>query len=103
MPGTNGTIGFHSPEQESSEFDGRTDVWALGVCFFRAMYNRLPWFISRSGNPWNRKNPHRVQEQRRFHEKYTEAISQIQDDKHAGRGGYTTYLVPSRLIHVSCT
>ncbi|EGU88226.1 hypothetical protein FOXB_01254, partial [Fusarium oxysporum f. sp. conglutinans Fo5176] len=85
MPGTNGTIGFHSPEQESSEFDGRTDVWALGVCFFRAMYNRLPWFLSRSGNPWNRKNPHRVQEQRRFHEKYTEAISQIQDDKHAGR------------------
>ncbi|KAK2470869.1 hypothetical protein H9L39_17100 [Fusarium oxysporum f. sp. albedinis] len=102
MPGTNGTIGFHSPEQESSEFDGRTDVWALGVCFFRAMYNRLPWFINQSGNPWNRKNPQRVQEQSRFHEKYTEAISQIQDDKHAGRDALRDFLTAAFRFSSAC-
>ncbi|KAG4279118.1 STE protein kinase [Fusarium proliferatum] len=31
QPGTNGTIGFHSPEQERTEFDGTADIWALGV------------------------------------------------------------------------
>ncbi|EGU88228.1 hypothetical protein FOXB_01256 [Fusarium oxysporum f. sp. conglutinans Fo5176] len=31
MPGTNGTIRFHSAERESSEFDGRTYIWALGI------------------------------------------------------------------------
>ncbi|EGU88733.1 hypothetical protein FOXB_00747 [Fusarium oxysporum f. sp. conglutinans Fo5176] len=33
QPGTNGTIGFHSPEQERIEFDGTADIWALGVSF----------------------------------------------------------------------
>ncbi|SCO54460.1 uncharacterized protein FFNC_15524 [Fusarium fujikuroi] len=45
QPDTNGTIGFHSPEQERTEFDGTADIWALGV-FLRAFLSESGgWFV----------------------------------------------------------
>ncbi|EEU38737.1 uncharacterized protein NECHADRAFT_83180 [Fusarium vanettenii 77-13-4] len=81
-PGTNGTVGFHSPEHESSEYDGRTDIWALGVSFFRVLFGRLPWSYGKQGNPWRNDAPDQEQSRAHFHSKYRSALYQISE--HAG-------------------
>ncbi|KAI8676012.1 hypothetical protein NCS57_00504200 [Fusarium keratoplasticum] len=78
-PGTNGTVGFHSPEHESSEYDGRTDIWALGVSFFRVLFGRLPWSYGKQGNPWRNDAPDREQSRAHFHSKYRSALYQISE------------------------
>lgn len=75
-------MGFHSPEHESSEYDGRTDIWALGVSFFRVLFGRLPWSYGKQGNPWRNDAPDQEQSRAHFHSKYRSALYQISE--HAG-------------------
>lgn len=74
-PGCNGTIGFHSPEHELSEYDGRTDVWALGVSIFGAVFGVLPWSYGPEGNSW--KAGGTVEARRRFHSRYASSVNRI--------------------------
>lgn len=85
-PGTNGTVGFHSPEHESSEYDGRTDVWALGVSFFRVLFGRLPWSYGKQGNPWRNDASDQDQSRAHFHSKYKSALCQISERAGIHRG-----------------
>ncbi|KAI3571113.1 kinase-like domain-containing protein [Fusarium oxysporum f. sp. albedinis] len=77
QPGTNGTIGFHSPEQERTEFDGTADIWALGICMYRAVFGELPWRFGALGNPWINIRDGRGIEKISFHEKYSVAVRKV--------------------------
>ncbi|CAG1979600.1 unnamed protein product [Fusarium graminearum] len=77
QPGTNGTIGFHSPEQERTEFDGKVDVWSLGVCMYRAVFGELPWLFGALGNPWNNMVDGRGIEKIAFHKKYNVVVRKL--------------------------
>ncbi|KAL6832286.1 kinase-like domain-containing protein [Trichoderma camerunense] len=77
-PGSNGTVGFHSPEHEMSEYDGRTDVWALGVSLFRAIFGTFPWSYGTEGNPW-RKDREVPEARQKFHARYDKAVGKITD------------------------
>ncbi|PNP54535.1 hypothetical protein THARTR1_05092 [Trichoderma harzianum] len=77
-PGSNGTVGFHSPEHEMSEYDGRTDVWALGVSLFRAIFGTFPWSYGTEGNPW-RKDRDVVEARKKFHARYDKAVGKVAD------------------------
>lgn len=77
-PGSNGTVGFHSPEHEMSEYDGRTDVWALGVSLFRAIFGTFPWSYGTEGNPW-RKDREVVEAREKFHARYEKAVGKVTD------------------------
>ena len=79
-------MGFHSPEHESSEYDGRTDIWALGVCFFRVLFGRLPWSYGKQGNPWRNDAPDQEQSRAHFHSKYRSALYQISERAGTQRG-----------------
>ncbi|KAL7912643.1 kinase-like domain-containing protein [Trichoderma velutinum] len=80
-PGANGTVGFHSPEHEISEYDGRTDVWALGVSLFKAIFGTFPWSYGTEGNPW-RKDREIVEAREKFHARYEKAVSKVADHYH---------------------
>ncbi|KAL7782966.1 kinase-like domain-containing protein [Trichoderma afarasin] len=77
-PGANGTVGFHSPEHEMSEYDGRTDVWALGVSLFRAIFGTFPWSYGTEGNPW-RKDRQVPEAREKFHARYEKAVGKVTD------------------------
>ncbi|KAJ4859224.1 protein kinase domain-containing protein [Trichoderma breve] len=77
-PGSNGTVGFHSPEHEMTEYDGRTDVWALGVSLFRAIFGVFPWSYGTEGNPW-RKDRDVVEAREKFHARYEKAVGKVAD------------------------
>lgn len=81
IPGANGTVGFHSPEHEMSEYDGRTDVWALGVSLYRAIFGILPWSYGPEGNPW-RECCKVVEARDKFHARYDKAIRKVADHYH---------------------
>lgn len=80
-PGSNGTVGFHSPEHEMLEYDGRTDVWALGVSLFRAIFGTFPWSYGTEGNPW-RKDRDVVEAREKFHARYEKAVGKVTDHYH---------------------
>ncbi|KAH8729989.1 kinase-like domain-containing protein [Ilyonectria robusta] len=67
-PGTNGTIGFHSPEHES-------------VSLFRVAFGRLPWSFGTQGNPWRRDVSDRGPGRISFHSKYRAAITEISNQE----------------------
>lgn len=77
-PGSNGTVGFHSPEHEMSEYDGRTDVWALGVSLFRAIFGTFPWSYGTEGNPW-RMDRDVMEAREKFHARYEKAVGKVAD------------------------
>lgn len=79
LPGVNGTIGFHSPEHETSEYDGRTDVWALGVSLFRAIFGVLPWSYGPEGNPWREDCKIKAEARDKFHARYDKAVCKVTD------------------------
>ncbi|KAH7186673.1 kinase-like domain-containing protein, partial [Fusarium oxysporum] len=81
QPGTNGTIGFDSPEQERTEFDGTADIWALGVCMYRAVFGELPWRFGALGNPWNNIRDGRGIEKIAFHEKYSVVVRKVEEKR----------------------
>ena len=81
QPGTNGTIGFDSPEQERTEFDGTADIWALVVCMYRAVFGELPWRFGALGNPWNNIRDGRGIEKIAFHEKYSVVVRKVEEKR----------------------
>ncbi|KAH6957563.1 kinase-like domain-containing protein [Ilyonectria sp. MPI-CAGE-AT-0026] len=100
-PGTNGTIGFHSPEHESSEYDGRTDVWALGVSLFRVAFGRLPWSFGTQGNPWRRDVSDRAPGRISFHSKYRAAITEISNQERLLGAAPREFLLAAFLFPLS--
>ncbi|KAH6976561.1 kinase-like domain-containing protein [Ilyonectria destructans] len=100
-PGTNGTIGFHSPEHESSEYDGRTDVWAFGVSLFRVAFGRLPWSFGTQGNPWRRDVSDRAPGRISFHSKYRAAITEISNQERLLGAALCEFLLAAFLFPLS--
>ncbi|KAH7109793.1 kinase-like domain-containing protein [Dactylonectria macrodidyma] len=94
-PGTNGTLGFHSPEHEQTGYDGRTDVWSLGVSFFRVIFGRLPWSLGPQGNPWRYNVRNKEQLQALFHAKYKEVLDRIERSHSILGGSLPTFLLQS--------
>ncbi|UKZ80376.1 hypothetical protein TrVFT333_008134 [Trichoderma virens FT-333] len=80
-PGANGTVGFHSPEHEMSEYDGRTDIWALGVSLFRAIFGALPWSYGPEGNPW-REDCKVFEARDKFHARYGKSVNKVANHYH---------------------
>lgn len=87
-PGSNGTLGFHSPEHETTGYDRRTDIWALGVSFFRVLFGRMPWLSYTRNNPWRSDHIFELEGQEVFHIQYRHTIHYIISQRNTLKSQY---------------
>ncbi|KAL6910234.1 kinase-like protein [Trichoderma evansii] len=92
VPGSSGTVGYHAPEHELLGYDGRTDVWSLGVSVFETIFGELPWAFGVEGNPWRKDCKNVNQARFRFNLQFEKAIDKIKNHRKTYGEAITSFL-----------
>lgn len=81
-PGTNGTVGWLSPERELDQFNATTDVWGVGITALWMLLGRHPWQFGhnpwRDGEMYERNRPF-------FHMEYEKVTQRLRNGNSRGK------------------